>query len=150
MLHPLSPSPSPSPSPFNPNCLDNKVAVITGGASGICYQITHQLLSHGCSTVIILGRRLSFLTASSHSLHPPTSNGTLKRVLYKVCDVRDPQACEEAIRYAVAECGGTIDILINGAAGNFLAQAGRSLTPKGMRTVMEIDALGTYNMCHAA
>ena len=42
---------------------------------------------------------------------------------------------------------GRVDILVNGAAGNFLSEA-KSLTPKGFKTVMEIDALGCYNMCH--
>ena len=43
---------------------------------------------------------------------------------------------------------GQIDILVNGAAGNFLSEA-KSLSPKGFKTVMEIDAQGTYNMSHA-
>eukprot|EP00593_Proboscia_inermis_P017219 CAMPEP_0171307098 /NCGR_PEP_ID=MMETSP0816-20121228/17117_1 /TAXON_ID=420281 /ORGANISM="Proboscia inermis, Strain CCAP1064/1" /LENGTH=216 /DNA_ID=CAMNT_0011789067 /DNA_START=76 /DNA_END=726 /DNA_ORIENTATION=- len=45
---------------------------------------------------------------------------------------------------------GRLDILVNGAAGNFLADAGSSLKPKGFQTVMEIDAMGTFNMCHVA
>ena len=40
---------------------------------------------------------------------------------------------------------GKVDILINGAAGNFLAEAGTSLTPRGFQTVLDIDARGTYN-----
>ena len=43
---------------------------------------------------------------------------------------------------------GRIDILVNGAAGNFLSEA-KSLSPKGFKTVMDIDAQGTYNMCYA-
>lgn len=43
---------------------------------------------------------------------------------------------------------GQIDILVNGAAGNFLSEA-KSLSPKGFKTVMEIDAQGTYNMSYA-
>lgn len=38
---------------------------------------------------------------------------------------------------------------MNGAAGNFLATA-EGLKPKGFRTVMEIDTMGTFNMCNAA
>ncbi len=43
---------------------------------------------------------------------------------------------------------GRVDILVNGAAGNFLAEA-KSLTPRGFKTVMDIDAQGTFNMTHA-
>ena len=40
---------------------------------------------------------------------------------------------------------GKIDILVNGAAGNFLATASK-LSTNGMRTVLEIDTIGTFNM----
>jgi len=43
---------------------------------------------------------------------------------------------------------GRVDILVNGAAGNFLAEA-KSLTPRGFKTVMDIDTQGTFNMCHS-
>lgn len=61
--------------------------------------------------------------------------------------MRDPDACVAAVEYAASQFG-RVDILVNGAAGNFLAEA-RSLTPKGFKTVMDIDAQGTYNMSHA-
>ena len=35
------------------------------------------------------------------------------------------------------------------STGNFLATA-EGLRPGGFKTVMEIDACGTFNMCHAA
>jgi len=44
---------------------------------------------------------------------------------------------------------GRLDVLINGAAGNFLASASK-LSSKGFRTVLEIDTLGTFNMSSAA
>lgn len=51
------------------------------------------------------------------------------------------------VAYALSNYG-QVDILVNGAAGNFLSEA-KSLSPKGFKTVMEIDAQGTYNMSHA-
>ena len=41
---------------------------------------------------------------------------------------------------------GRIDYLVNGAAGNFLADA-ETLSTNGFKTIMEIDTLGTFNMC---
>lgn len=70
-----------------------------------------------------------------------------KTCLYKVCDVRDPAACQAVVEYGMSQFG-RVDILVNGAAGNFLAEA-KSLTPKGFKTVMDIDTQGTFNMTHA-
>jgi peroxisomal 2,4-dienoyl-CoA reductase len=73
---------------------------------------------------------------------------TGKLVGWKVCDVRNPDKCQEAVEHA-QQIYGRLDILVNGAAGNFLAQA-KDLSPKGFATVMSIDAQGTFNMSHAA
>eukprot|EP00568_Trieres_chinensis_P000364 CAMPEP_0183309424 /NCGR_PEP_ID=MMETSP0160_2-20130417/25336_1 /TAXON_ID=2839 ORGANISM="Odontella Sinensis, Strain Grunow 1884" /NCGR_SAMPLE_ID=MMETSP0160_2 /ASSEMBLY_ACC=CAM_ASM_000250 /LENGTH=310 /DNA_ID=CAMNT_0025473451 /DNA_START=27 /DNA_END=956 /DNA_ORIENTATION=- len=134
-------------SPFRSDCLGGdrpKIALITGGGSGICFQIVRQLLLHGCAGAVICGRRESFLSRASSSL----SSETGKTCLRFACDVRNVSSCEDAIRFTL-ERFGSIDILVNGAAGNFLAEAS-ALSPKGFKTVMEIDAQGTFNMCRAA
>ena len=136
-----------SSSPFKPDCLAGKVALITGGGSGIGYAITETILSHGCSTVVILGRRLNFLQSSAKKLQETVCKNN-QRVLYQVCDVRNAQSCIDAVSYTINQCQ-KLDILVNGAAGNFLSEA-KSLKPKGFKTVMEIDTIGTFNMCHAA
>jgi len=128
-------------SPFRSECLRGKVALITGGGSGICYEITRQLLLHGCTGAVICGRRESFLLKAAESLKP-------KKCMVKVCDVRNPSQCQSAVEFAIAKFG-RLDILVNGAAGNFLSPAGE-LSPKGFKTVMEIDAQGTFNMSSAA
>lgn len=55
--------------------------------------------------------------------------------------------CQAVVEFALSNYG-QLDILVNGAAGNFLSEA-KSLSPKGFKTVMEIDAQGTYNMSYA-
>lgn len=50
--------------------------------------------------------------------------------------MRDPDACKTVVDVAVQKFG-RVDILINGAAGNFLAEA-RNLSPKGFKTVCYI------------
>jgi len=131
-------------SPFNSDCLRSKVVLVTGGGSGICFEITRQLLLHGCSGAVICGRRETFLIEAARMLEQDT-NG---KVLYHVVDVRDSVACANAVAYTVQQFG-RLDILVNGAAGNFLSEASQ-LSPKGFKTVMEIDAQGTFNMCHAS
>lgn len=130
-------------SPFRPDALAGKVAIVTGGGSGICYGITQQLLLHGCTAAIICGRRENFLQKAAANLASISG----KTCLYKVCDVRDPAACQAVVEYGMSQFG-RVDILVNGAAGNFLAEA-KSLTPKGFKTVMDIDTQGTFNMTHA-
>lgn len=62
-------------------------------------------------------------------------------------DVRDPKSCQAAVK-AVIDAQGRIDVLVNGAAGNFLASADK-LTTNGFKTVFEIDTVGTFNMSQA-
>lgn len=126
-------------SPFRRDCLVGKVAIVTGGGSGICFEITRQLLLHGCAGAVICGRREAFLQRACQQLG--------RNALYQACDVRDPQQCRRVVDYCMSQFG-RVDILVNGAAGNFLAEAS-ALSPKGFRTVMEIDTLGTYHMTHA-
>ena len=59
-------------------------------------------------------------------------------------DVRKPGLCEKAVKSVLEEFG-TIDILVNGAAENFLASASE-LSAGAFIKVMEIDTLGTFNM----
>lgn len=63
-------------------------------------------------------------------------------------DVRKYESCEQAVK-SVVEKFGRLDILVNGAAGNFLAKASK-LSTNGMKTVLEIDTLGTFHMSKAA
>tara|TARA_B110000285_G_C14708092_1_gene416510 strand:+ start:35 stop:184 length:150 start_codon:yes stop_codon:yes gene_type:complete len=46
---------------------------------------------------------------------------------------------------AVVQQFGHIDVLVNGAAGNFLASA-EKISTNGVRKVLEIDTLGTFHM----
>ena len=93
---------------------------------------------------MICGRRQNFLQRSAAILQQETG----KPCKWYVCDVRDPDACHKAVQYALDEFG-RLDIVVNGAAGNFLASA-KDLKPKGFATVMNIDAIGTFNMSSAA
>ncbi|KAJ4834570.1 hypothetical protein Tsubulata_044649 [Turnera subulata] len=129
-------------SPFKADILKGKVALLTGGGSGIGYEISLQLGKHGAS-IAIMGRRkhvLDSAVAELQSLGIPA--------IGLEGDVRKK---EDAIRVveATVKHFGRIDILVNAAAGNFLVPA-EDLSPKGFKTVMDIDALGTFTMCHEA
>ncbi len=63
-------------------------------------------------------------------------------------DVRSQEAVDAAFARCV-ERFGEIDVLVSGAAGNFVARA-KDISSNGFRAVMEIDVLGTHHVMHAA
>ncbi len=60
----------------------------------------------------------------------------------------NPEAVEKAVAQTIEQFG-KIDIVVNGAAGNFLCAA-EELSPNGFGTVVDIDLKGTFNVCRAA
>ncbi|TVU15770.1 hypothetical protein EJB05_39308 [Eragrostis curvula] len=129
-------------SPFRADVLKGKAALVTGGGSGIGFEIATQLARHGAH-VAIMGRRREVIDKAvavlrSQGLRAAGFDG----------DVRKQDDAARVLA-ATFEHFGKLDILVNGAAGNFLASP-EDLTPKGFRTVLEIDTLGTYTMCHEA
>ena len=118
------------------------VALITGGGTGICRGIALAFARHGCD-VAITSRKLEHLEPTVAELR---ALGV--RAVAKVADVRDPAAVNDAVAAVVSELG-RLDILINGAAGNFICLA-ENLSPNGFGTVVDIDLKGTFNVSRAA
>uniref|UniRef100_A0A453CQU5 2,4-dienoyl-CoA reductase [(3E)-enoyl-CoA-producing] n=1 Tax=Aegilops tauschii subsp. strangulata TaxID=200361 RepID=A0A453CQU5_AEGTS len=113
-------------SPFRADVLKGKAALVTGGGSGICFEIAAQLARHGAH-VAIMGRRREVLDKAVAALR---SEG-LRAVGFQG-DVRNQEDAARVLASTV-EHFGKLDILVNGAAGNFLASP-EDLTPKGFRT----------------
>jgi peroxisomal 2,4-dienoyl-CoA reductase len=130
-------------SPFKGDILKGKVALITGGGSGIGFEIAKQFLAHGAAGVVIMGRREPMLQQAVEMLEKEGG-----KALYARGDVRDSDDCLRAVDTAVSHFG-RLDVLVNSAAGNFLSTL-EDLTPKGFKTVLEIDTMGVFNMASAA
>jgi peroxisomal 2,4-dienoyl-CoA reductase len=128
---------------FREDILKGKVAFVTGGGSGICKAIARGYMAHGAK-VAIMGRKGDRLRAAAEELKEATGG----QCIATPGDVRDPSSVEAVLDETLAELG-RIDIVVNGAAGNFLCPASQ-LSYNGFRTVMEIDALGTWNVSRAA
>lgn len=128
---------------FKDGILAGKVALVTGGASGIGLGISHRLARAGAD-VIVASRRLEKCKEVAKALN--STYGV--RALGLALDVRDPARVNEAMAAAVDPMG-TIDILVNNAAGNFYYPA-EKLSDNQWKAVLEIDLYGTFHCCRAA
>jgi 2,4-dienoyl-CoA reductase [(3E)-enoyl-CoA-producing], peroxisomal len=127
---------------FKENILEGKVAFVTGGGTGITGGVARALAEAGAK-LAITSRKIENLEPAAKLIN---DNGG--ECFPVVCDVRDYAAVENAIAQTVEKFG-KIDIVVNGAAGNFLCKA-NELSANGFGTVVDIDTKGTFNVCRAA
>lgn len=138
----MSSTPVGRSSPFRADLLSGKVALVTGGGSGICRGIAEELGRHGAK-LVLMGRRAAMLEEACAAFQ-----GMGIDAAWSAGDVRDAAQCAAAIEKAVTRFGG-LDILVNGAAGNFLCAA-EDMSPNAFKTVIEIDLQGSFQMARAA
>src|SRR3954454_14236476 len=117
--------PSTSRTHYAPALLKGRAALVTGGGTGICRGIALALAAAGCD-VAIVSRKLEHLETTARELEAMGVHA-----LAATADVRRPEEVDAAVGRA-AEAFGRLDILVNGAAGHFVAAAGE-LSPDGLR-----------------
>jgi len=127
---------------FADDILQGKVAFVTGGGTGITGGVARAFAEHG-ARLAITSRKLENLEAMKQSIEQFGGE-----CLAVPADVRDYAEVEAAILKTVDHYG-KIDIVVNGAAGNFLCAADQ-LSSNGFGTVVDIDTKGTFNVCRAA
>ena len=133
---------SVAPSCFTSDLLSGHVALVTGGATGIGKEICRILGAHGAS-VVMASRKQDMLEGAVAEL---AAEGL--EVSFDVCDVRDAESVRAVADRVVADRG-SLDIVVNNAAGNFPAPMS-AISPNGFKAVVDIDLLGTYNVTRAA
>ena len=127
---------------FNEGILEGRVAFVTGGGTGITGGVARAFAEAGAA-VALVSRKLDHLQPAAEVINK--SGGKAFAV---AADVRQPEDVEKAVAQTVEQFG-KIDIVVNGAAGNFLCAA-EELSPNGFGTVVDIDTKGTFNVCRAA
>jgi len=119
-----------------------KTVFITGGGSGINLGVARNFAALGAS-IGICGRTQAKLDAAAEELRALGAN-----VCAVAADVRDYGALQKAFAQS-REALGPMDVLVCGAAGNFLVPA-EKLSANGFKTVVDIDLLGSFNAARAA
>lgn len=127
---------------FVPDAFAGKTVFIAGGSSGINLGIGMRFAELGAN-VSIISRNADRVAGAVKELE-----ATGARAMGRSTDVRDYAAVEESLK-ATHEAFGPIDVLVSGAAGNFLAPV-VGLSANAFRTVVEIDLIGTFNVFRAS
>ena len=121
---------------FSPSLLEDRVAVVTGGGTGIGLAIAKRLGELGARIVIGSRNAANLEAGSAELLHAGLDPLTVQ------VDVRNPEQVEELVERTVKHFG-HIDILVNNAAGNFISRA-EDLSPNGWNAVVGIVLNGTF------
>lgn len=120
---------------YHPELFADKVALVTGGRSGIGYAIAQHYLQLGAK-VVIASRKEDKLNEAAAEL---SQLGTCKA---KTCDIRQVEEVESLAAFIKDEFG-QLDILVNNAGGQFPALA-EAISPRGWNAVINNNLNGTF------
>ena len=127
---------------FESGLLKDKTIVITGGGTGLGKSMATRFAELGAN-LVITSRRQDVIDNTAEELRQYGG-----KVLAITCDVRNPEQVQSMVDQTVSELG-SIDILLNNAAGNFISPT-EDLSPNGFKTVVDIVLNGTFNCTQAA
>lgn len=127
---------------FRDGLLNGRVALVTGGGTGIGFGIATSL-AHAGADVAIASRKPEHLAPALEQLR---QFGT--KVIAVPCNVRELESVQACVAAVDTQLGG-LDILVNNAAGNFYAPSA-TLSPNAWKAVVETDLYGTFHGCQAA
>ena len=126
---------------FDVQLLKGKKIVVTGGGTGLGKSMATRFAELGAD-LVITSRRQNVIDETAKDL---PEHGV--KVLAISCDVRDTEQVESMVEQTVSEFG-TIDILLNNAAGNFISPT-ENLSSNAFRTIVDIVLNGTFHCTQA-
>uniref|UniRef100_A0A4W5KR96 Peroxisomal trans-2-enoyl-CoA reductase n=1 Tax=Hucho hucho TaxID=62062 RepID=A0A4W5KR96_9TELE len=129
---------------FKAGLFNHKVAVVTGGGTGIGKAISSDLLQLGCN-VVIASRKLERLEATADELRqtiPPSSPASVTPI---ACNIRNEEEVKSLV-WSVLQQYGRIDYLVNNGGGQFSSPAEHT-SSKGWKAVVDTNLTGTFHCC---
>ena len=123
---------------FAPNLFAGKVAVVTGGGSGIGRCVAHELAALGAQ-VALVGRKVEKLQKVADEII--ADGGT---VSFQVCDIREEESVKQTVAAILAQHG-RIDALVNNAGGQFMTPL-EAISAKGWQAVVNTNLTGGFLM----
>ncbi|KAK7482083.1 hypothetical protein BaRGS_00026667 [Batillaria attramentaria] len=133
---------------FRRGLFHDKVAIVTGGGTGIGKTITKELLFLGCK-VMIASRKVENLQKAAEEM----KNSLLKpddenNISYIQCNIRKEDEVKHLISATLQQYG-KLDFLVNNGGGQFYSQV-ENISLKGWNAVTETNLTGTFLMCREA
>jgi citronellol/citronellal dehydrogenase len=126
---------------FAPDLLEGKVALVTGGGTGMGRATAIEMARCG-ARIVVLGRRTGPIEDTAELIRK--IGGTAIAIS---ADIRLPDQIENAMQRIKDEFG-QLDILVNNAGGQFVTPA-RELNNKGFETVIRNNLIGSWQMTKA-
>jgi NAD(P)-dependent dehydrogenase (short-subunit alcohol dehydrogenase family) len=121
------------------NTFQGRVALVTGGGTGIGFGIARELAKLG-ATIVLCSRKEEHLAPAVEQLRSET--GRADAAHFHTLDIRDAEAVE-AMAAKLWTDHGHVDLLVNNAAGNFIVQSDQ-LSVNGWNSVIGIVLNGTF------
>lgn len=121
---------------------EGRHVIVFGGTTGINFGIAQAFARQG-ARVTVASRKAKNVEAAIQSLKADGANAFGQRA-----DVRDFVAVGAVFERAMQHFG-PVDVLVSGAAGNFLAEA-KDISANGFKSVLDIDLLGSFHVLRQA
>ena len=127
---------------FDKKLLKGKNIVVTGGGTGLGKSMAERFSDLGAN-LVLTSRKEKVINDTAKEFRKRR-----KKAIPIVCDVRYPDQVESMINQAVDQLG-SVDILVNNAAGNFISPT-ENLSSNAFKTVVDIVLNGTFHCSQAA
>ena len=122
--------------------LKDKIAIVTGGGTGIGRAIATEMAREGAN-VVVCSRKMERVKSDVQD----AISALGRRCLAVTIDVRKPEDVDNMVKMAIDEFG-RIDILVNNAGATFQSPF-EDITPNGWDAIVGTNLKGTYLCCRA-